>query len=437
MTQIVNKNHSIYVQLLYLLTGAAIAAIVFFQIFYSTGNYVLDHYLESSTYIEKQNLKYLAKMQKYVTAEHISSSDIAQLNTWVQRQKMIYVRIYKDQIQIYDSDYPKEDVSVSEIAAGNYPWESYYNLELSDITVEVMISGSFSYQLYNWLLVGSICLSFAVFLGIVLLGIRKKMKYILKLSDEIAILEGGSLDYSITVKGKDELAMLAEGIENMRIAFQSLLNQEMEMMKENQRIVTEMSHDIRTPVTAIMLYSEILQKEQYKTEEQRKEYVKKINKKAYRLKQLVDHLFEYALVAGDEEIELEEPELFETVFFDLFSETCNYLEQKGFTVDFDVEWVEQKISISTDYMIRIMDNVTSNIIKYAEPGEVVSIFSRKEKDRVGILFENRVRLPEEKVESNGIGIQNIKNMMKKMNGECIVEKENQEYRIILVFPYVN
>lgn len=90
----------------------------------------------------------------------------------------------------------------------------------------------------------------------------------------------------------------------MRIAFQSLLNQEMEMMKENQRIVTEMSHDIRTPVTAIMLYSEILQKEQYKTEEQRKEYVKKINKKAYRLKQLVDHLFEYALVAGDEEIEL-------------------------------------------------------------------------------------------------------------------------------------
>ena len=153
MTQIVSKNHSIYVQLLYLLTGAAIAAIVFFQIFYSTGNYVLDHYLESSTYIEKQNLKYLAKMQKYVTAEHISSSDIAQLNTWVQRQKMIYVRIYKDQIQIYDSDYPKEDVSVSEIAAGNYPWESYYDLELSDITVEVMISGSFSYQLYNWLLV--------------------------------------------------------------------------------------------------------------------------------------------------------------------------------------------------------------------------------------------------------------------------------------------
>ena len=102
-----------------------------------------------------------------------------------------------------------------------------------------------------------------------------------------------------------------------------------------------------------------------------------------------------------------------------------------------VEWVEQKISISTDYMIRIMDNVTSNIIKYADPGEAVRIFSRKEKDRVGILFENRVRLPEEKVESNGIGIQNIKNMMKKMNGECIVEKENQEYRIILVFPYVN
>ena len=48
------------------------------------------------------------------------------------------------------------------------------DLELSDITVEVMISGSFSYQLYNWLLVASICLSFAVFLGIVLLWNRKE-----------------------------------------------------------------------------------------------------------------------------------------------------------------------------------------------------------------------------------------------------------------------
>ncbi len=100
MTQIVSKNHSIYVQLLYLLTGAANCSIsFFFQIFYSTGNYVLDYYLENSAYVEKQNLKYLAKMQKYVTAEHISSSDIAQLNTWVQRQKMYMSEVYKDQIQ--------------------------------------------------------------------------------------------------------------------------------------------------------------------------------------------------------------------------------------------------------------------------------------------------------------------------------------------------
>ncbi len=52
-------------------------------------------------------------------------------------------------------------------------------------------------------------------------------------------------------------------------------------------------------------------------------------------------------------------------------------------------------------------------------------------------MKTEVRLPEEKSESNGIGMQNIKNMMKKMKGECIVEKEKQQYRIILVFPYVN
>lgn len=87
------------------------------------------------------------------------------------------------------------------------------------------------------------------------------MKYISKLSDEIAILEGGSLDYKITIKGKDELAALAEGLENMRISFCNMIEQEAEITSENNRIITEMSHDLRTPVTSMMLYTEILKKE--------------------------------------------------------------------------------------------------------------------------------------------------------------------------------
>ena len=95
-----------------------------------------------------------------------------------------------------------------------------------------------------------------------------------------------------------------------------------------------MSHDLRTPVTSIMLYTEILKTGKGQTEEQKREYIEKIDKKSRRMKQLIDHLFEYSLVTGETEIQLEDPETYEVLFYDLFSETCSYLEQSGFRVEF-------------------------------------------------------------------------------------------------------
>ena len=161
--QIANKRNSIYVQLLQLLLIAAAVAMIFFQIINRAGEYLLENYLENSQYVENQNLRYLSRMQAYATENNLSSDDIQSLNKWIQNQKIVYVRIYEDDFLIYDSDYPNEDLSIAEAAAGKYSWESYYVLELSDKNLDVMISGNFSYQLYNWILVGSICISFEVY----------------------------------------------------------------------------------------------------------------------------------------------------------------------------------------------------------------------------------------------------------------------------------
>ena len=75
-----------------------------------------------------------------------------------------------------------------------------------------------------------------------------------------------------------------------------------------------MSHDLRTPVTSMMLYTEILKKGRYKNEQQLLECLDKIDRKAHRMKQLTDHLFEYALISGEKEIELEKPESIEICF---------------------------------------------------------------------------------------------------------------------------
>lgn len=433
--QIPNKRHSIYVQLLKLLLIAAAVAFVSFQAFRLAGEYLLESYLENSTYVEKQNVIYLNRLQRYVDDKGLSSEDISTINKWIQRQRLIYVRIYDGDYLIYDSDYPNADISSVEAVAGNYSWESYFDLQLSDKTLEVMISGTFSYQLYSWLLVADIMVSFVLFLVLVLLGIRRKMNYISKLCEEIAILEGGSLDYQITIRGQDELAMLAQGIDSMRKGIKGLMEREAAMVQENQKIVTEMSHDIRTPITSIMLYSEILKKQQYKTEEKWQDCVDKINKKAYRLKQLADNFFEYSLISSKDDLVLEDPEGLELIFFDIFSETCSYLEQKGFRVDVDIAWKECTLRVSTNYVMRIMDNITSNIIKYADPAAPVLIKNIDDKDKTGFLFENRISQSDDKVESYGIGIQSIKNMMEQMKGSCQAKELQERFQIAILFPF--
>ena len=150
------------------------------------------------------------------------------------------------------------------------------------------------------------------------------------------------------------------------------------------------------------------------------------------MKQLADHLFTYSFETVEEEISLEEPEEAEEIFYDLFSETCGYLEQKGFSVDFRVEWEKGRVQISGDYLIRIMDNITSNIIKYADAAFPVRISSAK--TPIGFIFENHVRFLEEKTESTEIGIQNIKSMMEKMGGSSHAEQTGAAFQITMLFP---
>lgn len=437
MTWKMNRKNSIYIQLLRLLIAAAFAALAFFFAINLAGEHLIDAYLEKTDYIEKKNQAYAKKLRKYVKKEGLSTRDIDKLNAWTRKQQILFVCVYKDDILVFDSQYPEQELWEENIAAENYDWESYYFIDFEDGTAEVTIMGAYDYQIRNYVVTGEIGLAFVFFLGFVLLGIRRRIDYIRKLSEEIEILEGGNLEYEITVKGKDELAGLAEGLDSMRISFRSLIRQEAEMARENQRIVTELSHDLRTPITSILLYTEILKKGKYENSGQIREYLDKIEQKAHRMKQLTDHLFEYSLVAGEKEIQLEEPKPCEDLFYDLFSDTCSYLEQRGFQVDFRVEWSERSLRISTDYVMRILDNITSNLVKYAEPSASVVISSVEKGNLVGFCFQNRIRRLEEKPESTGIGIQNIRNMMQKMGGECTVKKEGEVFELILLFPRVH
>ena len=105
-------------------------------------------------------------------------------------------------------------------------------------------------------------------------------------------------------------------------------------------------------------------------------------------------------------------------------------------MDFDVEWKPYLLRISTDYVMRILDNITSNIVKYADKKEPVKISFTENEKTVGFVFENHVGDPDINIESTGIGLQNIKNMMQQMGGSCVAAEENGNFSLKILFPYV-
>lgn len=437
MAYMMNKRNSIYFRLLKLLIIAMAVTVIAYSGMETVGVKLLDCYFERSDYTARQNDKRINSLQEYIRDNQIKAADAEELTKWVKKQSVVSIQVYRRGLLVYDSNYPKED-AIQETPSGRefYDWETYYILEFEDGQAEVILSGLYDYQAYWYATLIELLISFFLFLSIVMLGIRRSMKYIRTLSMEIGILEGGDLDYEITVKGKDELAVLAQSLNKMRKSFKAQIEQDAYLTQASRKMITEMSHDLRTPLTSIMLYTEILLKNKCKNEEQKAFYIQKIDHKARQLKQLSDHLFEYALITGEAEVKLEGPYPVKTVFYDLLSETVSYLEQEKFHVTLLFTWEPYFIWINQSYITRIFDNLTSNILKYADREAPVSIQSISSKYSVGIVVKNRKKIPDGKSESNKIGLQNVQKMMEKMGGRFVLEKNEQDFVVTLLFPIV-
>lgn len=386
-----------------MLVLSALISTAFFVALNAIGDYTIRYFIMNTSYMEQKDRKIISNLQNYVTENQVSVNDSEKLTKWVKKQSVVTIQIYRNGYIIYDSQYPEADLE--DTVDNRYDWQSFYTLSFADGNAEVVLYGFYDYQLYNYALIGELVLAFLMFLGIVMLGIRKTIHYIRKLSQEIKILEGGDLSYPITVKGRDELARLAEGLDSMRQSFYRQTEQERQLTLANQRMMTV--------------------------------YIQKIDQKARRLKQLSDHLFEYALITGEAEVKLEGPFSVQSAFYDLFSETVSYLQQQGFLVALTFTWKPCYIRINQNYIARIFDNLISNILKYAAQEEPILIQSVYSEHSVGIKIKNKKKAPDRKTESNKIGLPNVQKMMEKMGGRTILEESELDFAVTLLFPTVS
>ena len=272
-----------------------------------------------------------------------------------------------------------------------------------------------------------------LFLCIFLFGCQGMIRYICELSDEIQSMEGGDLDVPISVRGNDELTSLAKSLDSMRRAFKAQKEHEAEMFQANQTMITQMSHDLRTPMTVLQIYTDILKYNRCKPE-QVKDYLLKIDRKVAQMKQLSENLFEYSLISREQTIVLEGPMSFREAMHDLLSETVTVLSEQGFSFDLQLDWPQEKVCVHPPYLKRIMDNVTSNISKYAAKDSALQVKVGSVGRMVYLSIQNQIAFRDAEQEGTHIGITNIRAMMEKMGGECKVKSTESVFRMELCFP---
>jgi len=121
--------------------------------------------------------------------------------------------------------------------------------------------------------------------------------------------------------------------------------------------------------------------------------------------------------------------------YDELSDMCYYLEKQGFQIDTDIKWKKGKILMYEEYLIRILDNISSNILKYADKNKTISMRNEYHTNEMSILFENPYINSNNNTDGYHIGIQNIKMMMNEMNGKCEVIQNEQVFCVCITFQY--
>ena len=184
-----------------------------------------------------------------------------------------------------------------------------------------------------------------------------------------------------------------------------------------------------------------MMKERAESDPTMKEYVLASEKTALRLKRLSDDLFNYFLLFGksSENINVSEYN-FGVLVEQMLSEYVFLLHERGYNVDFEIDGEAGKAEISTDpdFLMRIFENLFSNMFKYASRDDVITIRAFVDGNIAEIAFKNTIDKSGEKVETNGIGLKSCRKIADTLGVDMSIESDGDIYETRLGFKaYMN
>lgn len=243
----------------------------------------------------------------------------------------------------------------------------------------------------------AILLIFFVLMSVFFLKLtQSSANYLEEITNTLKIISNGNLDKTIPIKTKDELGELAQIINTMTIKLNSLLEEERSWERTKNELITNISHDLRTPLTSILGYVELISKEKDLDKIKLQKYTEIIHEKCIQLNNLIHDLFEYTKIANREMVinktSINLGELIDQVILGFIPK----LEENK--MEYRIISCERKVIMLADpiLLVRLFDNLISNAINYGKYGKYLDLELLKESNEAIIKIINYGQdIPEE------------------------------------------
>ncbi|CEO09326.1 two-component sensor histidine kinase [[Clostridium] sordellii] len=297
---------------------------------------------------------------------------------------------------------------------------------------------------------GYITLSLVIITGIIL----NKVDYLDKIIKGTKEIKNGNINHKIEVNGKDTLAIFAQDINNLSEGLENAIDEKFRSERMKAELITNVSHDLKTPLTSIINYVDLIKKEENIEPEYLKDYINILDNKSKRLKVLIEDLFEASKASsGNIELNIEKLDLNQ-----LLRQSIGENEEKisKANLDLKVNLPKEQIYINCDgkRMYRVFENLLINISKYSLHNTRVYIDMKLDEEKVYISFKNisayELNFEADEIierfkrgdlarntEGSGLGLAIARDLVELQGGDFDIQIDGDLFKVNVVFNKID
>lgn len=305
-----------------------------------------------------------------------------------------------------------------------------------------------------------------IVLGYVLVGILvfsvtflmlqdQSVRYVGKISDAMNSIAEGDLNTTVDVVGDDEFSSMAESLNKMVEEIRKLMDKERESERTKNELITNVAHDLRTPLTSIIGYLELLSGNVQLPPEMQKKYIDIAYSKSRRLEKLIEDLFGFTKMNyGKIAMHVSQVDIVK-LLGQLLEEFYPNFADKGLSYELQSNVPAKIITADGNLLARLFDNLINNAIKYGAEGKRIIVKINAEDETVQIsvtnygyvipaeelplIFEKFYRVEQSRsthTGGTGLGLAIVKNIV-DMHGGTISVKSDLDGTVFTVVLQVN